>query len=93
MTRSIHLDEAIATRMPEDQAGVRVVRRHHLLVQPLASPSFEGFFGEAGSNSDRTSTEWRSPKKWPSQHWRSATIATDRWLGVDKALDGSVPLL
>ena len=33
MTRSIHLDEAIATRMPEDQAGVRVVRRHHLLVR------------------------------------------------------------
>jgi len=31
--RSIHLSEAIATRLPEDQAGVRVVRRHHLLVR------------------------------------------------------------
>jgi len=31
--RSIHLSEVIATRMPEDQAGVRVVRRHHLLVR------------------------------------------------------------
>jgi len=25
--------EPIATRMPEDQAGVRVVRRHHLLMR------------------------------------------------------------
>ena len=33
VTHSIHLDEVIATRMPEDQAGVRVVRRHHLLVR------------------------------------------------------------
>ena len=33
MTYSIHLGEVIATRMPEDQAGVRVVRRHHLLVR------------------------------------------------------------
>jgi len=31
--RSIHFSEVIATRMPEDQAGVRVVRRHHLLVR------------------------------------------------------------
>jgi hypothetical protein len=32
--RSIHLSEVIvATRLPEDQAGVRVVRRHHLLVR------------------------------------------------------------
>src|SRR6267378_1104074 len=31
--RSIHLGEVIATHMPEDQAGVRVVRRHHLLVR------------------------------------------------------------
>jgi len=31
--RSIHLSEVIATRMPEDQAGVGVVRRHHLLVR------------------------------------------------------------
>ena len=27
MTHSTHLGEVIATRMPEDQAGVRVVRR------------------------------------------------------------------
>ena len=33
MTHSTHLEEVIATRMPEDQAGVRVVRRHHLLVR------------------------------------------------------------
>src|SRR5438552_13554476 len=33
LTHSIHLGEVIATRMPEDQAGVRVVRRHHLLVR------------------------------------------------------------
>ena len=33
MTHSTHLDEVIATRMPQDQAGVRVVRRHHLLVR------------------------------------------------------------
>ena len=33
MTYSSHLGEVIATRMPEDQAGVRVVRRHHLLVR------------------------------------------------------------
>ena len=33
MTRYIHLSEVIATIMPEDQAGVRVVRRHHLLVR------------------------------------------------------------
>jgi hypothetical protein len=32
--RSIHLSEVIvATRPPKDQAGVRVVRRHHLLVR------------------------------------------------------------
>ena len=30
VTRSTHLGEVIATRMPEDQAGVRVVRRHNL---------------------------------------------------------------
>ena len=33
MPHSTHLDEVIATRMPEDQSGVRVVRRHHLLVR------------------------------------------------------------
>src|SRR5499425_1298531 len=33
VTHSTHLDEVIATRMPENQAGVRVVRRHHLLVR------------------------------------------------------------
>ena len=33
MIRSIHLGEVIATRMPEERAGVRVVRRHHLLVR------------------------------------------------------------
>jgi len=33
VTRSIHLGEVIATRMPEDQSGVRGVRRHHLLVR------------------------------------------------------------
>src|SRR5216683_6391548 len=33
VTRSIHLGEVIATRMPEQRAGVRVVRRHHLLVR------------------------------------------------------------
>ncbi|HEV2383301.1 MAG TPA: hypothetical protein VG206_26340 [Terriglobia bacterium] len=33
MTHSIQLDEVIATRMPEHQAGVRVVRGHHLLVR------------------------------------------------------------
>jgi thiosulfate reductase cytochrome b subunit len=33
VTHSTHLDEVIATRMPQDQAGVRVVRRHHLLVR------------------------------------------------------------
>jgi thiosulfate reductase cytochrome b subunit len=33
VTHSTHLGEVIATRMPEDQAGVRVVRRHHLLVR------------------------------------------------------------
>jgi thiosulfate reductase cytochrome b subunit len=33
VTNSAHLGEVIATRMPEDQAGVRVVRRHHLLVR------------------------------------------------------------
>jgi len=31
--RSTHMSEVIATRMPEDHAGVRVVRRHHLLVR------------------------------------------------------------
>jgi hypothetical protein len=30
---SVQLDEVIATRMPANQAGVRVVRRHHLLVR------------------------------------------------------------
>ena len=33
MTCSTHLVEVIATRMPEEQTGVRVVRRHHLLVR------------------------------------------------------------
>ena len=33
MTHSTHLEEVIATRMPEEQAGVCVVRRHHLLVR------------------------------------------------------------
>src|SRR5215470_17861636 len=33
VTHSTHLDEVIVTRMPEDQSGVRVVRRHHLLVR------------------------------------------------------------
>src|SRR5262249_52974535 len=33
VTRSIHLGDVIATRMPEERAGVRVVRRHHLLVR------------------------------------------------------------
>ena len=33
VTRSIHLGEVIATRVPEERAGVRVVRRHHLLVR------------------------------------------------------------
>src|SRR6516225_1993930 len=33
VTHSTHLGEVIATRMPEDQSGVRVVRRHHLLVR------------------------------------------------------------
>src|SRR5215469_10923281 len=33
VTHSTHLDEVIATPTPEDQAGVRVVRRHHLLVR------------------------------------------------------------
>ena len=33
MPCSIHLDEVAAARMPEDQPGVRVVRRHHLLVR------------------------------------------------------------
>ena len=33
MTHSTHFDEVIATRMPEDQTGVRMVRRHHLLVR------------------------------------------------------------
>ena len=33
VTHSTHLGEVIATRMPEDQAGVRVVRRHNLLVR------------------------------------------------------------
>jgi hypothetical protein len=28
-----HLDEVIAARMPEDQSGVRGVRRHHLLMR------------------------------------------------------------
>src|SRR5215475_11809029 len=33
VTCSTHLGEVIATRMPEEQTGVRVVRRHHLLVR------------------------------------------------------------
>jgi len=33
VTCSTHLGEVIATRMPENQTGVRVVRRHHLLVR------------------------------------------------------------
>src|SRR5499427_2109068 len=33
VTNSTHFDEVIATRMPEDKTGVRVVRRHHLLVR------------------------------------------------------------
>jgi len=33
VTHSIRFGEVITTRMPEDQAGVRVVRRHHLLVR------------------------------------------------------------
>ena len=33
MSHSAHVAEVIATRMPEGQAGVRVVRRHHLLVR------------------------------------------------------------
>ena len=33
MTGSTHLGEVIATRMPDDQTGVRVIRRHHLLVR------------------------------------------------------------
>ena len=33
MTHPIHRGEAIATRMSEGQVGVRVVRRHHLLVR------------------------------------------------------------
>ena len=33
VTRSIHLGEVIAARMPEERAGLRVVRRHHLLVR------------------------------------------------------------
>ena len=33
MTYSSHLGKVIPTRMREDQTGVRVVRRHHLLVR------------------------------------------------------------
>ena len=33
MTHCTPLGEVITTRMPEDQSGVRVVRRHHLLVR------------------------------------------------------------
>src|SRR5215471_19369408 len=33
VTYSTHLGEVIVTRMPEDQSGVRGVRRHHLLVR------------------------------------------------------------
>src|SRR5215472_10471860 len=33
VTHSTHFDEVIATRMPEGQSGVRVLRRHHLLVR------------------------------------------------------------
>src|SRR5215471_14194789 len=33
VTRSTHLGAVIATGMPEDQAGTRVVRRHHFLVR------------------------------------------------------------
>lgn len=33
MPHSSHFEEVITTRMPEAQAGVRVVRRHHLLVR------------------------------------------------------------
>src|SRR5258705_8653863 len=33
VTRSIHLGEVISTRMPEERAGLRVVRRHHMLVR------------------------------------------------------------
>ena len=33
MSHSTHVAEVITARMPEDQAGVRVVRRHHLLVR------------------------------------------------------------
>jgi len=41
VTHSIHLGEVIATRMPEDQAGVRVVRRHHLLVRSTPRRPFK----------------------------------------------------
>ena len=37
MTHSTHLGEVIATRMPEDQAGVRVVRRQTDASQLAAS--------------------------------------------------------
>jgi hypothetical protein len=33
VTHCTHLDDLIATCMPEDQSGVRVIRRHHLLVR------------------------------------------------------------
>jgi len=33
MTHCTPLGEVIATRMPEDQSGVRVVRGHYLLVR------------------------------------------------------------
>src|SRR5215469_14378034 len=54
VTRSTHLGEVIATRMPEDQAGVRVVRRHNLLVRcsPLAERA----------NPSRPHPEWRGLK-------------------------------
>jgi len=45
VTHCTHLDEVISARMPEDQSGVRAVRRHHLLVRCshwLSVPLFLG---------------------------------------------------
>ena len=37
MTHSLRFGEVITTRMPEDQAGVRVVRRHHFMAIDLTT--------------------------------------------------------
>jgi hypothetical protein len=87
--------EPIATRMPEDQAGVRVVRGHHLLVRcsRWRSHLLREFSAKLILIAIEPALNGVHRRNGLLPNWCSATITTDRGLGVDKALDGGVPLL